>query len=112
MEHNFSIGQRVRELRKQNYLSQEQLALAAEITTAYLGQIERNEKNPTVAVVEKICGALGIGLAEFFSENELPEKEKDPIMMQIFYLLKNESEDVKIIILHMVKQALKLKKIK
>ena len=37
MEHNFSIGQRVRELRKQNYLSQEQLALAAEITTAYLG---------------------------------------------------------------------------
>lgn len=36
----------------------------------------------------------------------------DPIMMQIFYLLKNESEDVKIIILHMVKQALKLKKIK
>ena len=48
--------------------------MAAEITTAYLGQIERNEKNPTVAVVEKICGALGIGLAEFFSEKELPER--------------------------------------
>lgn len=109
MEHNFSVGQRIRELRKQNYLSQEQLALATEITTAYLGQIERNEKNPTVAVVEKICGALGIGLAEFFSEKELPEK--DSIMMQIFYLLKNESQDVKIIILNMVKQALKLKKI-
>lgn len=76
MEHNFSVGQRIRELRKQNYLSQEQLALAAEITTAYLGQIERNEKNPTVAVVEKICGALGIGLAEFFLKKNYRKKKK------------------------------------
>lgn len=75
MEHNFSIGQRIRELRTQNYLSQEQLALAAEITTAYLGQIERNEKNPTVSVVEKICRALEIGLAEFFLKKNYRKKK-------------------------------------
>ena len=62
MDNNFSIGNRIRELRNQKHLSQEQLALSAEITTAYLGQIERNEKNPTVAVVAKLCGALGIEL--------------------------------------------------
>ena len=83
MDNNFSIGNRIRELRNQKHLSQEQLALSAEITTAYLGQIERNEKNPTVAVVAKLCGALGIELS---------------------------NDEVKQIILQMIKQALKLKK--
>lgn len=47
MDNYFSIGTRVRELRQANHMSQEQLAFASDITTAYLGQIERNEKNPT-----------------------------------------------------------------
>lgn len=98
MDNYFSIGKRVRELRLQNHLSQEQLALTAEITTAYLGQIERNEKNPTVSVVAKLCNALGIQLSEFFSEEPLPQKNLDPITMQILYQLKNQDEDVKIII--------------
>ncbi len=34
MDKNFSIGNRVRELRNERNLSQEQLALMAEITTA------------------------------------------------------------------------------
>ncbi len=33
MDNNFSIGNRIRELRNQKHLSQEQLALSAEITT-------------------------------------------------------------------------------
>lgn len=37
MDKNFSIGNRVRKLRNERNLSQEQLALTAEITTAYLG---------------------------------------------------------------------------
>lgn len=110
MENYFSIGQRIRELRKQNKLSQEQLALSADITTAYLGQIERGEKNPTVAVVAKLCGALGIGLSDCFSEEEISPRELDPTSSQLLLLLKNEDEEVKQIILQMVKQALKLKK--
>lgn len=110
MNNYFSIGNRVRELRLQNHLSQEQLALTAEITTAYLGQIERNQKNPTVSVVAKLCNALGIQLSEFFSEEPLPQKNLDPITMQILYQLKNQDEDVKIIILQIIKQALKLNK--
>ena len=46
MDNNFSIGNRIRELRLRNHLSQEQLAFAADITTVYLGQLERNEKKP------------------------------------------------------------------
>ena len=95
MDNNFSIGNRIRELRNQKHLSQEQLALSAEITTAYLGQIERNEKNPTVAVVAKLCGALGIELSDFFSQKEMPQNELDSLTMQIVYQVKNEDDEVK-----------------
>ena len=110
MDNNFSIGNRIRELRNQKHLSQEQLALSAEITTAYLGHIERNEKNPTVAVVAKLCGALGIELSDFFSQKEMPQNGLDSLTMQIVYQVKNENDEVKQFILQMIKQALKLKK--
>ena len=105
-----NIGFRIQYFRKKANLSQEQLALSAEITTAYLGQIERNEKNPTVAVVAKLCGALGIELSDFFSQKEMPQNELDSLTMQIVYQVKNEDDEVKQIILQMIKQALKLKK--
>lgn len=40
----YNMGRRLRELREQAQLSQEQTALATNITPAYLGQIERGEK--------------------------------------------------------------------
>lgn len=110
MDNYFSIGTRVRELRLANHMSQEQLAFTSEITTAYLGQIERNEKNPTVSVIARICEALGMELSEFFSGETLPERKLDPVTTQILYQLKNQDEEVKNIILQLIKQALKLKK--
>lgn len=109
MDKNFSIGDRVRTLRKKNRLSQEQLAFASGITTAYLGQIERNEKNPTILVVAKMCDALGIRLSEFFAEESFSEQSVDAITIQILNQLKDQDEEVKLIILQLIKQALKLK---
>ena len=51
LDSNFRIGNRVRELRLACGLSQEQLALEANITPAYLCQVERGNRNPTVASV-------------------------------------------------------------
>lgn len=110
MSNNFSTGEQVRKLRKKNHLSQEQLAFAAEITTAYLGQIERNEKNPTILVISKICDALGMGLSEFFAEETLPEQKIDAVTIQILNQLRDQEEEDKVIILQLIKQALKLKK--
>lgn len=110
MDNNFSIGKRIRELRLQNRLSQEQLAFSAEITTAYLGQLERNEKNPTVAVLMKVCNALDVEISEFFSERPLQQKEVDRVSMQILQQLKDQDEEVKIIILQLIKIVLKLRK--
>lgn len=55
MNNNFNTGERIHELRTQQGLSQEQLALRAEITPTYLGLVERNLKNPTIKIIEQIC---------------------------------------------------------
>ena len=73
---SYNIGLRLRNLRKAARLSQEQTALAANITPAYLGQIERNEKNPTILTIEKLCTVFNISLSEFFS-NHKPASNDD-----------------------------------
>ncbi|WP_054028564.1 helix-turn-helix domain-containing protein [Bacillus sp. FJAT-28004] len=52
------VGENIRLLRKKRGLSQEQLALRADINASYMGQVERGEKNPTIDVLSKIAIAL------------------------------------------------------
>ena len=53
------VARNLRILRKQKGLSQEDLAFQAGINRNYVGQIEREEKSPTIDMIEKIAGALG-----------------------------------------------------
>lgn len=108
VNNNFSIGSRVRQLRNERGLSQEQIALKAEITTAYLGMVERGEKNPTVVTVEKICFALGISLAEFFADSFKPSADLDEVSLQILHQLDGKSAEEKQAILAIIKQTLKI----
>lgn len=52
------FGERVRDLRKERGLSQEQLAFKADLHRTYIGMIERAEKNITLINIEKIAIAL------------------------------------------------------
>ncbi len=54
------MARNLRILRKQKGLSQEELAFQAGINRNYVGQIEREEKSPTVDMLEKIAIALEI----------------------------------------------------
>ncbi len=63
------LGLRIRELRNQRRMSQEELAFQAGISAAHLGQIERATKNPTVDTVGKIASALGVPVVALFSED-------------------------------------------
>lgn len=62
------LGNRIRELRKLQNMSQEELALKSNINPAHLGQIERGFKSPTLDTLEKIIHALNIQAADLFSE--------------------------------------------
>ena len=109
MVDNYSIGKRLKELRRKYGLSQERLALQAEITTAYLGQIERGIKNPTVVTVGRLCDALGISLAEFFSNQPTTPLENDQTLNQVLFELKDCTADEKKEILQIIQHALKLR---
>ena len=61
------FGERVRELRKEKGLSQEQLAYKANLHRTYIGMIERAEKNITLSNIQKIAIALNIELKDIFS---------------------------------------------
>lgn len=60
------FGIRVKELRKVQNMSQEDLADAAGLHRTYIGMIERAEKNITLINIEKIAKALKINLKELF----------------------------------------------
>lgn len=53
-----ALGRRVRAQRKRIGLSQEQLALVAEVDRSYFGAIERGERNVTFTVLCRLCIAL------------------------------------------------------
>jgi len=61
------FGERVRELRKEKGLSQEQLAFKANLHRTYIGMIERAEKNITLINIEKLAKALEVKVRELFS---------------------------------------------
>lgn len=62
------FGDKVRELRKEKGLSQEELSFKADLHRTYIGMIERAEKNITLANIEKIANALNVNIKELFNE--------------------------------------------
>lgn len=58
------FGERVREIRKEKGLSQEELAHKADLHRTYIGMIERAEKNITLLNIEKIANALEVNINE------------------------------------------------
>jgi transcriptional regulator with XRE-family HTH domain len=61
------IGERLRNIRKQQGLSQEVLAEKAGLHNTYIGQVERGEKNLTIETLEKIVTALNTSFEDLFS---------------------------------------------
>jgi len=60
------FGQKVREIRKEKNLSQEELSFKADLHRTYIGMIERAEKNITLINIEKIAKALDVDITELF----------------------------------------------
>ncbi len=63
-EINERVGLNIRTLREGRGLSQERLAELADLHRAYIGQIERGEKNIGLKNLEKIAKALCVDMKE------------------------------------------------
>ncbi len=58
------VGALVQQMRQARALSLDDLSRKAGVSKSMLSQIERNQANPTVAVVWRLANALGVGMAE------------------------------------------------
>ena len=54
------VARRLREIRRERRLSQEELAARAGVNRNYGGKIERGENSPTVEMLEKIAVVLEV----------------------------------------------------
>lgn len=71
-----NVGERIRYYRNIRKMSQEALALSAELNPAFIGHLERGLKSPTVSTLEKVTKALNITMEELFAENlDTPNKD-------------------------------------
>ena len=59
---NEEVGFNIRKIREESDLSQEELATLAGLHRAYIGQIERSEKNIGLKNLEKIAKALNVSI--------------------------------------------------
>lgn len=63
-----AFGDKVRELRKEKGMSQEELSYKADLHRTYIGMIERAEKNITLTNIEKIAKALDVQPSELLTK--------------------------------------------
>jgi len=61
------VGQRVKQLRMQLGISQEELADLAKLDRTYITSVECGKRNISIVNIEKLANALNVSLAEFFT---------------------------------------------
>lgn len=62
------LGERIKILRKERGLTQEDLADLLDVDRSYMGFVERGERNPTLDKIIKISEAFKISLSELFKD--------------------------------------------
>jgi transcriptional regulator with XRE-family HTH domain len=58
-----ALGEAIREVRLSKGISQEKLALLAEVDRSYVGRVERGDNNVAVLTLLRLVSALGITLS-------------------------------------------------
>ena len=86
---SMDIGHRIRDLRKKQGLTQEELADRAELSKGFISQLERDMTSPSISTLEDILQCLGTSIGEFFRS----EKEQEQIVFtEEDYFVKEDKE--------------------
>jgi transcriptional regulator with XRE-family HTH domain len=70
------LGMQVRDLRKTNRLSLQQLAEKSGLSVGLISQIERGLTSPSIRSLRQISEALGVTPARFFHQEEAPPPDE------------------------------------
>lgn len=66
---SIKIGERIKQLRIVNGLTQEELADRTELSKGFISQLERDLTSPSISTLEDILQCLGVSVAEFFADS-------------------------------------------
>jgi transcriptional regulator with XRE-family HTH domain len=69
------LGARVKHLRRERSLTQEELAERASLTSKFVGEVERAESNPSAASLARRAAALSVSMGDLF--------EADPTIVPV-----------------------------
>ena len=70
MDLNRVLGRNIRGLRLRKGLSQEELALEANMKRSYVSDLERGTRNPSVKAVARLAKALGVEAWQLLRQND------------------------------------------
>ena len=102
------IGEKIRRLRIEKQLTQEELANRCELSKGFISQVENDLTSPSIATLIDILDTLGTDLKEFFSDSskervtfsseDMFEKDDDELNYNLKWLIpnaqKNEMEPI------------------
>ena len=86
------LGQRIRNHRIQQGLSQEKLAELSGCHPTYIGQIERGEKNATVESIAKISLALDVPMSKLFENLGSQAENENDVPLRCYELITSKSK--------------------
>ena len=73
------IAWNIRRIRVLQGISSEALAADASVDRSYASRLERGVANPTVDVLERLAGVLGVEMSELFAVPKLNEERPVPL---------------------------------
>jgi transcriptional regulator with XRE-family HTH domain len=98
------IGEKIKSLRIQNSLTQEELADRSELTKGFISQLERDLTSPSIATLVDILEGLGTNVKDFFSEKieekivfskeDAFETENDELKYVLRWIIPNAQKNV------------------
>ncbi len=93
MSLQINLGIAILQLRKQQGLSQERLALEADIDRRYMSDVENGKRNISLDIIERIASRLGIEVSKLLQYAENVGKNALTIDSLKEWLCENDHED-------------------
>lgn len=81
------IGEKIKMLRVQHGLTQQELANRCELSKGFISLLESERTSPSIATLVDILECLGTNLKDFFAEEE---NEKITFSQEDYFILQNE----------------------
>ena len=95
------LGEKIKKERMRNRLTQEMLAELADITSSYVGQIERGERKVTLSKLVRIANVLNVSVDYLLSDTT--ELTGDNLQAEIKNAMSNMEEKDKHMIIDIIK---------